>query len=177
MRLSINRMLLCYYQSIVWTPWSRTFVGKAAKVQNPFSRKPNGGTNRFLNQFDEIPRWSSIVSLIILLISFGKILFKPPTIWHQLFKNTAPEARAMHNWSQMQGGQNWILPKEINANRFFWDSHWLEIWKSQVLCPSMGPNRMKMNMLESAGWVVFLVYFKNVWTNMLKSSWTQLICA
>jgi hypothetical protein len=39
----------------------------------------------------------------------------------------------------MQGGKNWILPKEINANRFFWDSHWLEIW-SNHLCPSMGPN-------------------------------------
>jgi hypothetical protein len=24
---------------------------------------------------------------------------------------------------QMQGGKNWILPKYINANRFFWDSH------------------------------------------------------
>jgi len=39
----------------------------------------------------------------------------------------------------MQGGKNWILPKEMNANRFFWDSHWLEIW-SNHLCPSMGPN-------------------------------------
>ncbi len=39
---------------------------------------------------------------------------------------------------QMQGGKNWILPKEINANRFFWDSHWLEIWQKH-LCPSMGP--------------------------------------
>ncbi len=39
----------------------------------------------------------------------------------------------------MQGGKNWILPKEINANRFFWDSHWLEIL-SNHLCPSMGPN-------------------------------------
>ncbi len=39
----------------------------------------------------------------------------------------------------MLGGKNWILPKEINANRFFWDSHWLEIW-SNHLCPSMGPN-------------------------------------
>ncbi len=29
--------------------------------------------------------------------------------------------------SQMQGGKNWILPKEINPNRFFWESHWLEI--------------------------------------------------
>jgi hypothetical protein len=34
---------------------------------------------------------------------------------------------------QMQGGKNWILPKLINAHRFIWDSHWLEIW-------SMGPN-------------------------------------
>jgi hypothetical protein len=30
----------------------------------------------------------------------------------------------------MQGGKIWILPKEINANRFFTDSHWLEIWKN-----------------------------------------------
>jgi hypothetical protein len=27
----------------------------------------------------------------------------------------------------------------MNANRFFQDSHWLEIWKND-LCPSMGPN-------------------------------------
>ena len=41
---------------------------------------------------------------------------------------------------QMQGGKkNWILPKEMNANRFFWDSHWLEMW-SNHFCPSMGPN-------------------------------------
>ncbi len=39
----------------------------------------------------------------------------------------------------MQGGKNWILPKEINANRFFLGSHWLEIWKNR-LCPSMGPS-------------------------------------
>jgi hypothetical protein len=40
----------------------------------------------------------------------------------------------------MQGGKNWILPKEMNANRFFWDSYiWLEIW-SNHLCPSLGPN-------------------------------------
>jgi hypothetical protein len=45
----------------------------------------------------------------------------------------------MNEISQMQGGKNWILPKEINANRFFRDSHWLEIWKNH-LCPSMGPN-------------------------------------
>jgi hypothetical protein len=28
----------------------------------------------------------------------------------------------MNGRSQMQGDENWILPKEINANRFFRDS-------------------------------------------------------
>jgi hypothetical protein len=45
----------------------------------------------------------------------------------------------------MQGGKNWILPKEMNANRFFWDSHWLEIW-SNHFCPSMGPNGVSVAM-------------------------------
>ncbi len=40
---------------------------------------------------------------------------------------------------EMQGGKNWIFPKEMIANRFFWNSHWLEIW-SNHFCPSMGPN-------------------------------------
>ncbi len=39
----------------------------------------------------------------------------------------------------MQGGKNWFLPKEMNANRFFWDSHWLEIWSNHFYT-SMGPN-------------------------------------
>ncbi len=43
--------------------------------------------------------------------------------------NRFSEPIAINSWSQMQGGQSWILPKEINANRFFWDSHWLKIWK------------------------------------------------
>ncbi len=30
-----------------------------------------------------------------------------------------------------QGGKSWILPNEKNANRFFWDSHWLEIQKNE----------------------------------------------
>jgi hypothetical protein len=34
----------------------------------------------------------------------------------------------------MQGGKKWIFPKERSANRFFCDSHWLEIWNG------MGPN-------------------------------------
>jgi hypothetical protein len=50
-----------------------------------------------------------------------------------------PEAVDMNGRFQMQGGKNWILPKYINANRFFWGSHWLEIW-SNHFCPSMGLN-------------------------------------
>ncbi len=45
----------------------------------------------------------------------------------------------MNGRSQIHGSKNWILTKEINANRFFWDSHWLEIWKNYLL-PSMVPN-------------------------------------
>jgi hypothetical protein len=50
-----------------------------------------------------------------------------------------PEAVDMNGRFQMQGGKNWILPKYINATRFLWDSHWLEIW-SNHFCPSMGLN-------------------------------------
>jgi hypothetical protein len=49
------------------------------------------------------------------------------------------EAVDMNGIFQMQGGKNWFLPKETNANRFFWDSHWLEIWSNHFY-PSMGPN-------------------------------------
>jgi hypothetical protein len=51
----------------------------------------------------------------------------------------SPEAVDTNGRFQMQGGKNWIFPKYINANRFFWDSHWLEIW-SNNFCPSMGLN-------------------------------------
>jgi hypothetical protein len=43
----------------------------------------------------------------------------------------------MNGRFQMQGDKNRILPKEMNLNRSFWDSHWLEIW-SNHLFPSMG---------------------------------------
>jgi hypothetical protein len=45
----------------------------------------------------------------------------------------------MNGRFQMQGGKNWIFATVMNANRFFWDSHCLEIW-SNHFCPSMGPN-------------------------------------
>ncbi len=51
----------------------------------------------------------------------------------------SPEAVDMNGRFQMQGGKNWFLPKEMNANRFFCDSRWLEIWSNQFY-PSMGPN-------------------------------------
>jgi hypothetical protein len=39
----------------------------------------------------------------------------------------------MNGKSQMQEGKNWILTKEISANRFLRDSHWLEILKNHLL--------------------------------------------
>jgi hypothetical protein len=55
-----------------------------------------------------------------------------------MYMNTT-EAVDMNGRFQMQGGKNWFLPKEMNANRFFWESHWLEIWSNHFY-PSMGPN-------------------------------------
>jgi hypothetical protein len=55
------------------------------------------------------------------------------------FKTVTSETVVMNSWSQMVGGLNRLLPKEISANRFVLDSHWLEIWSNQF-CPSMGPN-------------------------------------
>ncbi len=56
-----------------------------------------------------------------------------------LYISNNAEAVDMNGRFQMQGGKNWFLPKEMNANRFFWDSHWLEIWSNHFY-PSMGPN-------------------------------------
>ena len=59
--------------------------------------------------------------------------------WLCFLGSQRAEAADMNGRFQMQGGKNWILPKQINANRFFRDSHWLEIW-SNHFCPSMGLN-------------------------------------
>ncbi len=61
----------------------------------------------------------------------------------------------MNGRSQMQGGKNWILPKEINANRFFWDSPWLEIWKKPS---SKGPNSGSLAMDSGSGRIVVKCY-------------------
>jgi hypothetical protein len=45
----------------------------------------------------------------------------------------------MNGRFQMQGGKSWILPKEVNANRFFWASHCLENWSNHFF-PSIGLN-------------------------------------
>ncbi len=57
----------------------------------------------------------------------------------RLFLKTDQRLYDMNGIFQMQGGKNRILPKYIIANRFCWDSHWLEIW-SNHFCPSLGPN-------------------------------------
>jgi hypothetical protein len=66
-------------------------------------------------------------------------LFLTPSPSNQMFFRMNPEAGDMNGRFQMQGGKNCFLPKEMNANRFFWDSHWLEIWSNHFY-PSMGPN-------------------------------------
>jgi hypothetical protein len=49
----------------------------------------------------------------------------------------------MNRRLQMQEGNDWILPNEMNANRFFWD--WLEIWLNHLF-HSMGPNGVTVAM-------------------------------
>jgi hypothetical protein len=47
----------------------------------------------------------------------------------------------MNGRFQMQGGKNWILPKEIIANRSFWDAHgWKSGQTTYSYVPLMGPN-------------------------------------
>jgi hypothetical protein len=43
---------------------------------------------------------------------------------------SASRGGQLNGISQLQGGKNWILPKEMNANWFFRDSHWLESGKT-----------------------------------------------
>ncbi len=52
---------------------------------------------------------------------FATWIFPPEAVQHE------------REISNTQGGKNWILPKEISANRFFWDSYWLETWKKRFL--------------------------------------------
>ncbi len=88
-----------------------------------------------------------------MLVSFASIekmtyylSFADP--WSSAF--LTPEAVDMNGRFQMQGGKNWFLPKEMNANRFFWDSHWLEIWSNHFY-PSMGPNGGSVAMDSGSG--------------------------
>ncbi len=74
------------------------------------------------------------------------------------FRLLAQRRQDMNERSQMQGGKNWILPKEIYANRFFRDSHWLQIWKNH-LCSSMGPN--------GGAWLWTLVATFHLWVHPL----------
>jgi hypothetical protein len=78
----------------------------------------------------------------------------------------------MNGRFQMQGGKNWILTNYINANRFFWDSHWLEIW-SNHFCPSMGLNGGSVA-TDSVDLCLVVIKYKNpYWTysTLRISSW------
>ncbi len=81
----------------------------------------------------------------------------------------------------MQGGKNWILPKEINANRFFRGPHWLEMWKNH-LCPSIRPNGGSVAMdsasvnyivelytYSSGHYLKFIFVIALLWTTLLKA--------
>jgi hypothetical protein len=79
----------------------------------------------------------------------------------------------MNGRFQMQGGKNWFLLKEMNANRFFWDSHWLEIWSNHFY-PSMGPNGGSVAM-DSGASIVKTTFFSNIklfiFLSQLSSLW------
>jgi hypothetical protein len=49
------------------------------------------------------------------------VLPSSPEIVILKFSTNIQKRYDMNRWSQMQDGQNWILLKEINADRFFLD--------------------------------------------------------
>jgi hypothetical protein len=71
-----------------------------------------------------------------LIGSIVKLVKCPSTVFDSEFAHFQNSMTAclrlyeMSGRSQIQGVKNWIFPKEMNANRFFRDSHWLEIWKN-----------------------------------------------
>jgi hypothetical protein len=81
------------------------------------------------------------------------------------------EAVDMNGRFQMQGGKNWFLPKEMNANRFFCDSHWLEIWSNHFY-PSMGPNGVSVAM--DSGYRVMYNGITGLSTKQTWKSWGAL---
>jgi hypothetical protein len=77
-------------------------------------------------------RWELLLTQ---LAAFTQVLLTIAYFGHRVDAKP-PEGDSLRS---VQGGKNWILPKKSNANRSFWDSHWLEIW-SNHFCPSMVPN-------------------------------------
>jgi hypothetical protein len=84
--------------------------------------------------FFQFPANESLRRTGLHLLFLGKIQFLPPCF--EIFHSCCTAS---------------ILWKEINSNQFFWDSHWLEIWKNR-LCPSMGPNGGGLAMDSEAVW-------------------------
>ncbi len=103
----------------------------------------------YRNQSPQFAYCSDLNVIVLLVIKNYFCLLNCESVLHSLACMIADswildvskttETVVMNGRFQMQGGKSRILPKEMKANRFFWDSHWLEIW-SNHFCPSMGPN-------------------------------------
>jgi hypothetical protein len=92
-------------------------------------------------------------------LNFGGMQLRRFLVWKKV--SGVLRRYDMNGRFQMQGGKNWILPKEMNANRFFRDSHWLEIWPNHF-CPSMGPNGKSVAMdsghINGTGVICGIIY-------------------
>ncbi len=93
---------------------------------------------------DHRGRWGPMRMPVVLGLSnyqkLAELRFELSLIsWEPLERGSESEAVRNEREISNAGKYNWILPKEINANRFFWDSHWLKNW-SNHFCPSKGPN-------------------------------------
>ncbi len=107
---------------------------KAVRHEQVFSEfiatlPPFGPIEEYNWFFQNISQWESQKN------RFAYHLFRQNPVFTSLhLRSTVHVVPAL-----MQDGQYWILPKEINADWFFWDSYWLEILKYQ-LCLFKGPN-------------------------------------
>jgi hypothetical protein len=66
------------------------------------------------------------------------VMKETPRRWTIVTSSLNEIPRGGTTWTEISNAGR-FLPKEMNTNRFYWDSHWLEIW-SNHFCPSIGPN-------------------------------------
>ncbi len=120
----------------------------------------------------EASGWAKFLASLLLVASAAANISAVDTAGiNALLHGVPPEAVDMNGRFQMQGGKNWFLPKEMNANRFFWDSHWLEIWSNHFY-PSMGPNGGSVAMDSGVDILMAYCYFFDLFSSVL----TPLLC-